>query len=96
MQFSIYKWNKYRLKAKEVGLLLDEIKAKNGGKVNMKDETVLDHLDAITGILYECSNYMNKCGLSMPATLWRYDSKDETTHISCKEKFAYKELMHLL
>jgi hypothetical protein len=96
MQFSIYKWNRYRLKAQEVGRELDKLKAANGGKVNMKDETILDHLDAITGILDECSNYMTKCGLRVPSTPWPYDPKDPTTHISNKEKFAYGHLMHLL
>jgi hypothetical protein len=95
MRFSIYKWNRYRLKAREVGLELEKLKEANGGKVNMKDEAIIDHLDAITGILDECSNYMSKCGLSMPPTPWKYDPKDPTTHIS-SELFAYKELMHLI
>ncbi len=95
MRFSIYKWNRYRLKAKEVGVELQKIKDANNGKVNMKDEAVIDHLDAITGILEECSNYMSKCGLVMPKTPWMYNAKDETTHIS-SNLFAYRDLMHLL
>ena len=96
MQFSIYKWNNFRLRAKKVGLEIEKIKAANGGKINMKDEYALDQLDAITGILEECSNYMTKCGLRMRPTLWKYDPKDETTHMSNKKLFAYGHLVHLL
>jgi hypothetical protein len=96
MQFSIYKWNRYRARANGVGVELQKIKEKNGGKLNMKDEETIEHIDAITGILDECSNYMRECGMIMPPTLWQYDPKDETTHISNKDKFAFGHLMHSL
>lgn len=96
MIFSIYKWHNYRLAVKNLGFEFDKLRAKNSGRLNMQDQDTIDNMDAITGILEECSNYMTKCGIKIPPTPWKYDSKDETTHISNKEKFAYGHLLHLL
>lgn len=95
MQFSTKEWFEYREKAMKVGMKLDQLKKQHGGKIKMEDEATHHYIEEITVILRKCSSYMDKCSLGMRNTLWDYNSRDETTHISSPE-FAYKHLLHLL
>ncbi len=95
MQFSMDEWFKFHEEAIEAGKSLHQLRLEQGGKLKMNHENTLYRISCITHILERCSKYMDRCGLGMPNTLWSYDHKDETTHISSKV-FAYKHLLHLL
>lgn len=46
----------------------------------------------ISDILQECSNYLDECGMNIPAALWQYRPGDPTTWASDKN-FRYRHLL---
>ena len=91
MNFHISVWNKYRNQAGILGTHIQSYKDALG-IIHLDKDTLHDYIAHITCILKECSNYMDKCGLTMPSGLWKYDVKDPTTHPSNK-LFLYKDCM---
>jgi hypothetical protein len=91
MNFNINKWIKYRKQAETLGLHITSYKD-DKGTIHMDKETLLGYIAHITSILKMCSNYMDKCNLTMPAPLWKYKVKDPTTQPS-SVAFLYKEFM---
>jgi len=91
MNFKISIWNKYR---KQASLLGDHIQSfkDNKGFIKMDKKQLEGYIAHITCILKECSNYMDKCGLTVPSPLWKYKANDPTTHPSNK-LFLYKDCM---
>jgi hypothetical protein len=91
MNFHLSVWNKHRSQALILGNHIQSYKDKNG-IIKMDRDTLEGYIAHITCILKECSIYMDKCGLTRPTCLWKYDTKDPTTHPSSKA-FLYKDRM---
>ncbi len=92
MNFHISVWNKYRREADIIGRHIASYQDKKTRIINLDKEVLAGYIAHITCILLECSNYMDKCGLTMPPGLWKYNVKDPTTHPSNK-LFLYKDRM---
>ena len=92
MNFHISVWNKYRNQAGILGEHIGSYRDKKTRIINLDKETLGGYIAHITCILLECSDYMDKCGLTLPPALWKYDAKDPTTHPSSK-LFLYKDRM---
>lgn len=93
MNFELKKWYEHRANASILGEYIQGSKDNNGIR-HLERETLDGYVAHITCILKECSNYMDKCGLTMPAALWKYKHDDITTHPS-NRKFKYEGLMNL-
>lgn len=91
MNFHLDMWNRYRRQAGILGEHIQSFKD-NKGIIHMEKEQLAGYIAHITCILKECDDYMNKCGLTMPPALWKYNAKDPTTHPSSK-LFLYKDCM---
>jgi hypothetical protein len=91
MNFHISFWNKYRSQAGILGTHIQSYKDALG-VIHLDKDSLHGYIAHITCILKECSTYMDKCGLTMPPSLWKYNVKDPTTHPSSK-LFLYKECM---
>lgn len=91
MNFHISVWNKYRSEAGILGNHINSYKDRFG-VINLDKDTLHGYIAHITCILKECSDYLDKCGLTMPPGLWKYNVKDPTTHPSSKS-FLYKDRM---
>lgn len=89
MNFHINVWNKYRLKADVIGRHISSCQDKKTRVINLDKDVLSSYVKEISCILLECSNYMDKCGLTMIPGLWKYNPQDPTTHPSSK-KFLYK------
>lgn len=92
MNFHISVWNKYREQANVLGKHIESYRDKKTLVINMDKEALTRYIAHITCILVECSEYMDKCGLTCQSPLWNYDIKDPTTHPSSKQ-FLYKDRM---
>ncbi len=91
MNFELREWAKCREQAAILGNHIQSYKD-TLGFINLDKETLQGYVAHITCILKECSVYMDKCNLTMPHGLWKYDSKDPTTHPS-SVVFKYKDRM---
>ena len=91
MSFNISVWNGYRNQA---AILAHHIQCYKDalGFIKLDKDTLQGYVAHITCILKECSNYMDKCGLTMTPGLWKYNVKDPSTHPSSKS-FLYKDYM---
>lgn len=89
MNFKISEWKKYRNQASVLGEHIQSYKDATG-IINLDKDSLYGYIAHITAILKECSNFMDKCGLTMPPSLWKYNVKDPTTHPSSK-LFLYKD-----
>ena len=92
MNFHLSVWHKYRKQADIIGKHIASYQDKKTRVINLDKETLAGYIAHITCILLECSDYMEKCGLTLPPALWKYDAKDPTTHPSSKH-FLYKDRM---
>jgi hypothetical protein len=90
--FDLKIWKSYRKKATDIGEYIDNNKDKYGNIILTKKE-LKQALDEISVILRKSSNYMDKCGLIMPKSKWRYLEKDTSTHVSSPD-FKYKHLLN--
>lgn len=91
MIFKLSVWNKYRHEAAILGEHIQSFK--DGFKlINLDKDILQGYIAHITCILKESSTYMEKCGLTIPPPLWKYNVKDPTTHPS-SSKFLYKKCM---
>lgn len=91
MKFNLDTWNSYRQEAAELANYLATTKNEIG-IMDVDKHTKERYIASITLILRQCSKYIDKCGIGMPVSLWKYNNKDTTTHPSSK-KFAYKHCM---
>lgn len=91
LKFDIRTYNQYRKQAHVIGKHLRRFK-NDDGVIDMDKETLAFYIGQITAILKECSNYLDKCGLTMPPPLWKYDVEDPKTQPS-SVAFAYKDRM---
>ncbi len=91
MNFHMTMWNKYIKEADVLGKHIQSHKTDNG-LIAMEREALDGYIAHITCILKELSNYMDKCGLTMPSALWKYSPRDPTTHPS-SVVFKYKDRM---
>lgn len=91
MNFQLSVWNKYRSQAAILGKHIDSYKD-DKGIIHLDRDSLEGYVAHITCILKECSNYMDKCGLTMPPGLWKYNVKDPTTQPS-SVAFLYKDRM---
>ncbi len=91
MNFHISVWNKYRDNARILGDHIQSYK-NDKGIILMDKESLEGNIAHITCILKECSNYMDKCGLTERAGLWEYKRDDPTTQPS-SVAFLYKDRM---
>lgn len=91
MNFYLSTWNRFRQQA---GILAEHIlKFKDDkGIIKMDKDQLEGYIAYITCILKECSNYMDKCGLTITPPMWKYSVKDPTTHPS-SVAFLYKDRM---
>jgi hypothetical protein len=92
MNFNLKVWNKYRHQAAILGEHIGSYIDKKTKVINLDKEVLAGYVAHITCILLECSDYMDKCGLTLPPALWKYNVKDPTTHPSSK-LFLYKDCM---
>jgi len=79
MNFHLSVWHKYRKQADIIGKHIASYQDKKTRVINLDKETLAGYIAHITCILLECSDYMEKCGLTLPPALWKYDAKDPTT-----------------
>ncbi len=91
MNFDIKVWSKYRNEATVIGNHIASHKDHNGFII-MKKADFKEYIQQITDILKECSNYMDKCGMTPPAPLWKYNPDDTETHPS-HPAFKHKDKM---
>lgn len=91
MIFNISIWHEYRKKAAMIGKYIDSFKD-DKKVIHMKKHALETSIKKITDILKECSEYMDKCGVTLPGALWKYDPKVQLTHAS-NENFAFKDRM---
>ncbi len=91
MNFYLKEWYEYRSKSRLIGKHIQSYKDKTG-TINLDKETLQGYIAHITCILKECTDYMDKCGLTVTPSLWKYNVKDPTTHPSSK-LFLYKDRM---
>jgi len=91
MKFDIKVWQRYRNEATVLGNHIASHKDHNGFII-MKKADFKDYIQQITDILKECSNYMDKCGMTAPAPLWKYKADNPETHPS-HPAFKYKDRM---
>jgi hypothetical protein len=100
MKFDINVWLSYR---KQARIIADYIQAHkeifydfHGNfkkcKLNMEKYELEYNIKKITLILKECSEYLDRCGMNIPKSLWKYDNDDPTTWVSSKH-FAYEHLL---
>lgn len=91
MKFNIKTWGQYRQQARYVAKYMQSFKDECG-VIQLQKKEFDSFVGQITSILEECSEYMDKCGLTMKPPLWNYDHKDPRTHMSSKE-FAFGHLV---
>lgn len=92
MNFTLNVWNKYRKQARVLSDHINSYRDRKTKVINLHKETLAGYIAHITCILLECSNYMDKTGLTLPPALWKYVNDDPTTHPS-SVAFKYKDLM---
>lgn len=90
MDFDIKVWLEMREEANKIGEELNTYRDEKG-KIQLPKEELDMRIEKITEILKSCSAYMNRCRLKMPRPKWKYNIKNEATHVS-SEHFAYHHL----
>ena len=91
MIFQIDMWYKYRKQADVIGKHIASFKDEKGA-IHLDKKVLEGYIQQITTILKECSDYMDKCGLTMGKPLWKYNVKQQATHPS-NETFKFKDRM---
>jgi hypothetical protein len=92
MNFHLSVWDKYRREAGVIGNHIASYQDKKTRVIHLDKDALDGYVAHITCILLECSNYMDKCGLTRPSPLWKYNAKDPTTQPS-SVAFKYKDRM---
>ena len=91
MNFNIKIWHKYRHEAANLANHIETYKT-DEGIILLEKKVLKAYIQQITDILKECTDYMNKCGMTIADPLWKYNEKHQNTHASNKS-FIYKDRM---
>lgn len=90
MDFDINVWLEMRAQANKIGEELNSFRDEQG-KIQLSKFELDEYIEKITEILRCCSVYMDRHGMKMPRSKWKYNIKNEATHVS-SEHFAYHHL----
>ncbi len=91
MKFEIKTWHQYRKQASVIGKHIGSYKD-DKGIIHLDKAVLQGYIQQITDILKECSDYMDKCGLTAPPALWKYDEEDPKSQAS-SIAFIHKDKM---
>jgi alpha-glucosidase (family GH31 glycosyl hydrolase) len=91
MNFDIKIWSNFRKQAEIIGKHIASYKD-DKGIIHMEKKDLESYIAHITVILKLCSDYMDKCGLTPPPPLWKYDDEDPTS-LASSVAFIHKDKM---
>jgi hypothetical protein len=91
MNFQFKTWHQYRKQSMFVGKHIAAFKDDTGA-IHLEKKELEAYVAQITAILLECSEYMDKCGLTAAPPLWKYNSEDPNSQPS-SVAFKYKDRM---